>query len=94
MGDLTLGDRVLDLEVRVRDISLSIVAMREWMDEKLSGVVLVEKRRPGPAVRSVSKRLVARGPRGGVSRKGPKIRKGFVPQEIVGLTKPWKEAGA
>lgn len=71
MGDLTLTDRVYALEDQVKDLTATL-------KERLASVVLVEKRKPGPAVKSVSERFVKQGLRDGRSRKGPQIRKGFV----------------
>lgn len=45
MGDLTLTDRVMVLEDSVREL-------RVTLQERLASVVLVEKRKPGPAKKS------------------------------------------
>jgi hypothetical protein len=72
MGDLTLTDRVFLLEDQVKTLTATL-------NERLASVVLVEKRRPGmrPAdeVRTPRKRKK-------VVRKGPVLRRGFVPKNI------------
>ncbi len=81
MGDRTLNERVSSLEDAVVCLTAALEAhinvYRADMDKLVNSVVMVEKRKPGPAEKSV-KKLIKRGPRGGKNRKGPKIRKGFV----------------
>ena len=62
MGDLTLAERVYTLEDQVKFLTTTL-------NERLASVVLVEKRKPGPAVRTVKKKVI---------RKGPQVRRGFV----------------
>lgn len=82
MGDLTLTDRVYALEDGYGRLLKAVEIINKALSDRLGaledGVVLVEKRKPGPAVKSVSKSVVKRGPRGGVSRRGPQLRRGFV----------------
>ncbi len=86
MGDKTLNERVRELEEAVVCLTAALEAhievYRGAMDTLINSVVLVEKRKPGPAEKTV-KRLIKKGPRGGLSRKGPKIRRGFIPPEVI-----------
>jgi hypothetical protein len=68
MADLTLTDRVMVLEDQVKTLTATLT-------ERLASVVLVEKRKPGPAVRTVKKKRK-------VVRKGPQMRRGFVKGNI------------
>ena len=79
MGDKTLVERVIELECRYSYLAEAILAVGEKVDVLLGSVVLVEKRKPGPAVRSVSKKVIKRGSRGGISRMtGSQVRKKWV----------------
>lgn len=67
MGDRTLLERVMELEGAVG-------VLKVQLGELVRGVVLVEKRKPGPAHKTVKK---------GKSKpkkvlKGPKMRRGWV----------------
>ena len=79
MGDKSLIERVIELECRYSYLAEAVLAVGLRIDALLNSVVLVEKRKPGPAVRSVSKKVVKKGSRGGVSRMtGSQVRKKWV----------------
>jgi len=68
MGDKTINERVMCLEGAVGRLTVRV-------EELLAGVVLVEKRKPGPALKTVRKTRVYK------RLKGPQPRKGWVPPE-------------
>ncbi|MFH1835355.1 MAG: hypothetical protein ABH851_04100 [Methanobacteriota archaeon] len=71
MGDKTLGERVMYLEGAIGRLTVRL-------EELVSGVVLVEKRKPGPALKTVRKTRKYKSK----SFKGPQPRRGWVPPEI------------
>ena len=79
MGDKTLNERVGDLERLMGEVSIrlenEVGALKVSIADLISGVVLVEKRKPGPAHKTVKKAK---------SRKRTlQPRKGWVPPEKV-----------
>ena len=72
MGDKTINERVMCLEGAVGRLTVRL-------EELLAGVVLVEKRKPGPALKTVRKTRKY----GSKAPKGPQIRRGWVPPKEV-----------